>query len=611
MKRFLIISTVLVLLFSSCAYESSDSGETKSKTEKQKTALFSFVLDDDFVSNVQQSAGISKLNSVTVRIEFTGGYEATDTKNLSFSELLGTSFNFTDIPLNKAFTIKILVYHGSVLKYEAVKENVILEKDGENNLSMMLKSVFDFADETNIVVWNSKLNGYDTSYDLYSMTSPSSSLGSSFATGLDRTIFFFDAPGNIWYPVSQESANGYETKLKSDKGKEIDFSDVLDFNKILQVAFTCARELNSLYAVCMESGDESSEVYNMTSAVYKFPTLLTDNSKKYAKYILSIDDASCEAMVKWPVVYFDGTDEKLYTVSRGMEGLLLFEFDLTDKKDGDTVTGKEILNLSDEINKLANDGYLSVSDLICHEGVIYILVNGRYVESQLWTKSEYETPFKSRGFLLKYDIATGAVKNAGFSSDEITAGDYEKMYCFTSDGKMAYVDEELKNIFLIDGSQILNANETVNTLFPNFISPSSTAENKNGSISKSKFYGPSRIIGLKPKKLIIADDGYALYIDENGAPSYKNVNRIVTVDLESFAISDCKNTTVNFERDISSLKMYASSNVRDDTSFASLGSRNQNVLNEYFTNTNVYVSDESSPKSLTLFYVGLRNGDGE
>ena len=190
MKRLLIFIAALGLLFASCSYESSDSSETDENEKTQKLELFSFVLDKDFISTVQQSSGIANSNSVTVRIEFTGNYTATDTKTLKFSELKGTSFTFTDIPLNKAFTITVSVYHGSVLKYEAKKEDVILEKGGKNDLSLLLKSVFEFADETKLVVWSDN--------QMYTMDNTSGKLTPLWQ--IDEMLnFFFDAPGDVWY----------------------------------------------------------------------------------------------------------------------------------------------------------------------------------------------------------------------------------------------------------------------------------------------------------------------------------------------------------------------------------------------------------------------------
>ena len=66
-------------------------------------------------------------------------------------------------------------------------------------------------------------------------------------------------------------------------------------------------------------------------------------------------------------------------------------------------------------------------------------------------------------------------------------------------------------------------------------------------LSTTAFYGPRKFVAIKPKELVIADDGIAIYVDSNKALCYKNVNRIVTVDLERFAISSSASVPVKFE----------------------------------------------------------------
>ena len=51
-------------------------------------------------------------------------------------------------------------------------------------------------------------------------------------------------------------------------------------------------------------------------------------------------------------------------------------------------------------------------------------------------------------------------------------------------------------------------------------------------------FGIQRIAWGFFKKLVIADDGVAFYTDDYGAYNLKNLNRVVTVDLETFALSE-------------------------------------------------------------------------
>ncbi len=67
--------------------------------------------------------------------------------------------------------------------------------------------------------------------------------------------------------------------------------------------------------------------------------------------------------------------------------------------------------------------------------------------------------------------------------------------------------------------------------------------------SKDSFFCPKKIIGIKPKRLIIADDGLFLFADNDGNPKYKNTNRIVMVNLDSFKITSCKLTDEAFDND--------------------------------------------------------------
>lgn len=55
--------------------------------------------------------------------------------------------------------------------------------------------------------------------------------------------------------------------------------------------------------------------------------------------------------------------------------------------------------------------------------------------------------------------------------------------------------------------------------------------------SSSFLYGPERFIGIIPKKLVIADDGYSFILsDDRTKINALNKNRLVYVDLEKMAI---------------------------------------------------------------------------
>ena len=59
----------------------------------------------------------------------------------------------------------------------------------------------------------------------------------------------------------------------------------------------------------------------------------------------------------------------------------------------------------------------------------------------------------------------------------------------------------------------------------------------SGSIDTTHFAGPQKFVAIKPKKLVITDAGIALYKDDDGVTKYKEVNRVVYVNIEDLSFS--------------------------------------------------------------------------
>lgn len=589
MKRFFILGALLSLFFASCSYNASDYSQSgsrsKQKNDDEELQLFSFVLDNDFVSTVQKSSGISKLNSVTVRIEFTGGYEATDTKNLSFFELLGTSFNFTDIPLNKAFTVKILVYHGSVLKYEAIKENVILEKGGENDLSMVLKSVFDFADETKFILWSGN--------QLYTSQNPKSALTEHPVRPVEVTRYFFDAPGNVWV----FSLDGY--KLVCEDGKSIEFPTEEKDGKMTHYQnFACAREFNLLYAFGAESTMDQSD--SPKYIVTQFPNALTDlNLSASLTYELKLPEDTYFANLF--TVYNDGDENKVYAYcsSGSAETTVhqIFEFDL-NKAEDNIVAGREKVNLSENLP----EGIINpvISDMLYQDGAVYVIVNDYQI-----TSANY--PIYCRGALLKCNLAGSVTYTAlaGKANKTAITGMYNYFDDPTgSDTKLQfYSDSALTNKFVVEGDKRFNISENWNYIFPDIYAPT--------GLQSNSFYCPSKFIAIKPKKLVIADDGIAFYTNNDGALCQKNLNRVAYVDLENFAagVTSSDNVSVEFDKEASPLYTAERTGEADDSFNTSDGRYNNDcsyiaqsqTISLYFKQSDSFSTYSNS----NPFYLGI------
>ena len=137
--------------------------------------------------------------------------------------------------------------------------------------------------------------------------------------------------------------------------------------------------------------------------------------------------------------------------------------------------------------------------------------------------------------------------------------------------------------------------------FPNVYAMSA----KSSLLDTSAFVGPTKIIGIKPKKLVIADDGYAFYTDSDML-YYKNVNRVVTIDLERFVIETVQLTKATFDSELTDYFKSGSSidKIRSGGTYYDYGA------------TVYYYDSSSREESGTIgfgsnFYLAVKNGDNQ
>lgn len=63
--------------------------------------------------------------------------------------------------------------------------------------------------------------------------------------------------------------------------------------------------------------------------------------------------------------------------------------------------------------------------------------------------------------------------------------------------------------------------------------------------STTQFFSPLKFVALKPKKLVIADSGMFLYINDDGELTADDVSRVVEIDLETFTMTSQKSIKGN------------------------------------------------------------------
>ena len=157
-----------------------------------------------------------------------------------------------------------------------------------------------------------------------------------------------------------------------------------------------------------------------------------------------------------------------------------------------------------------------------------------YLDGDLYiTGQDFRDPYgttidelHSRGFVLKYNPSDETCKYFGTSSEKVerTSLNNVKMAVY-KDSSAVFKDSARSQPLIITGGLEVSVLE-----FPTIFTPAPLSK----KLSTSCLYGASKIIAIKPKKLVISEEGVAFYT-ENDQLFYKNVNRIVTVNLDDFA----------------------------------------------------------------------------
>ena len=181
----------------------------------------------------------------------------------------------------------------------------------------------------------------------------------------------------------------------------------------------------------------------------------------------------------------------------------------------------------------------NITDMLYLDEAIYFVISDFYFPSELNT----EEPVHSRGAVAKYDITTGQIKVLG-DTKEATPTDTGKVYlCHYSSNYFIYDYEDHSLPITLSKDYVFPNGQTgpIQSFFPDLYAPVN---------SPNAFRNPTKIIAIKPKKLVIADDGLFFYTD-NDAWNFKNSDRIIVVDLENFSIESINNTSVEFENQIS------------------------------------------------------------
>ncbi len=276
-----------------------------------------------------------------------------------------------------------------------------------------------------------------------------------------------------------------------------------------------------------------------TFSIYKLPTVIAQGvSEDKVTISPTFDSTVFGSDNNGGMCYHDGellviNNGKAYGFVSGGDPTLtngkFYELDLTEG-----TPAAELININDKISE-ALPGVserAKITDMLYQDGAVYILLND-------------SSDGGSRGAVIKYDTVSETISTLGWSNEDVVSNT-DKFYVYYYSSSNNATEHIYDSYSMVDGTAILG-NKVVARYAkskPSVYAPSDAS---------SAFYGPSKFIAIKPRRLVISDEGIAVYTNNDGALSYKNVNRIVTVDLESFAIAETSDASVSFEADSTNL----------------------------------------------------------
>ena len=389
------------------------------------------------------------------------------------------------------------------------------EKKKTNTVSISAKKM-DFID-TPLVTYSETDAGY--SYDINGIQQYTTS----------EKKFCFDREGNV-YILNNTSFDGNVFKydiISSTNDSYDQLSNYFTLNILIDL------KTNIMYAYTIND-------YSLN--LYQYPNLISDRRNTDENYWTFNCDTSAVVngftteVDPWPrlCTVYDGT---LYIIAEDYSyGYILYKMNIENIESGTSSVIPDGIHL--------DLPYGDITDLICLDGDLYITGN---VFITSWDN------FESRGFVLKYNPSENTIKDVGVSSDKREKNSMNNIgLAVYKNSLQLFKNSTRTQPLLVTGSLEVSGNP-FNVNFPTICTPAPI----NKTLSTNALYGASKIIAIKPKKLVISEEGIAFYT-ENDQLFYKNVNRVVTVNLEDFSMK-FDNTDACFDKDIDSNSVYQKS----------------------------------------------------
>lgn len=292
-----------------------------------------------------------------------------------------------------------------------------------------------------------------------------------------------------------------------------DLGSLIAADRKTNTVYTLAPSNKEVYKITGASYDESMTAYN-PAARYQFGDDSNSNVINFA------DAFAVNNNIAYFVRYEYDDGAKIEVVIADLSAA-----DPGDSEGYYSVSGSELHTVS--LSGLNFWDGPEITDILYQDGAVYILFREQKMSND-------EGRIISRGGLLRYDLLFGSTKVIGWTESTSTKNFTTGVRISSGVVYESYTNENE----LSTGVPLLMDYSTGGGRDFDFYAPYGTLN--------SAFAGPQKFIAVKPKKLVISDSGTAFFTDDEGILKYKDVNRVVEVDLEELAITASTDIATEF-----------------------------------------------------------------
>lgn len=380
-------------------------------------------------------------------------------------------------------------------------------------------------------------------------------------------MFCFDGEGNVYTLTLEESGDNESGTIKYTLHSNKDnWENSILFNKTngkpdgRYRQITIDRETGDLYAIFTPGAGGNR------FDLHIFPGLANKSKWDSTDQMLTLKVSFKDSWYNTPMIAVNGGVIYALVIRYQENGSIykysecnLASFTLPNFDAGVTTKSYEIdtqklitMNFSNQLGLYDSEVNESVkiTDMLYQDENLYFLI------SYEQPKMQNNTSICFKGGVIQMSAFGGRVTIIDDWTDNINVLSEEKITVEEEELEVCscyvYQRHALENILYAATEESEGTLKGINPLFTKIIfganaiglSPED-APKKEVLINKS-LVSPQKFIAIKPKKLVIADDGFAFYTNKDGAFGYKNRNAVVTVDLENFAVKKQEETNCTF-----------------------------------------------------------------